>query len=63
MSKLDKHEHRMHFIENLSEEGGRLDYDEINLLKTIGIEEEWVQGIPHPRLFEQFQEALGVDSE
>ena len=62
MSKLDKHEHRMHFIENLSEEGGRLDYDEINLLKTIGIEEEWVQGIPHPRLFEQFREAMGVDA-
>ncbi len=60
MSKLEKHSHRMHFIQNLSEEGGIIDPDEAEELKSLGIEEDWVQGIPHPELFKRFQQALGV---
>ena len=29
----------------------------------MGIKEEWVQGIAHPKLFRRFQNAMGVDKE
>jgi pyrroloquinoline quinone (PQQ) biosynthesis protein C len=63
MAKIDNHEHRMFFIENLSEEGGHLENDDIELLKSIGVKEEWVQGVPHPQLFKRFQTALNIESD
>ena len=58
MSKLEKHEHRLWLIENLSEESGSLEDEEIQMLENIGIKKEWVQGVPHPKLFQRFQKAL-----
>ena len=62
MSKLDSEQHRAYFQENLDEESGHLDAETIRDLKAMGIEEEWVQGVPHPILFRRFQLAVGIDA-
>jgi pyrroloquinoline quinone (PQQ) biosynthesis protein C len=59
MSKLDDQEHRMWFVENLAEESGKLEEEDIELLKIIGIEKDWVEGVPHTELFKRFQESIG----
>ena len=61
ISKLDNPKFRMHLIENLSEESGMLEEEELEILNGIGIKTEWVQGIPHPELFRRFQRALYID--
>ena len=61
ISKITNHSHRAHLLDNLSEESGNIDSDEIELLKNLDIKEEWVQGISHPELFRRFQNALGTD--
>ena len=61
ISRLDNHAHRMHLIENLSEESGFLEAEELSMLNEMGIAIAWVQGIPHPELFKRFQKALDID--
>lgn len=61
ISKISSPSHRKHLLDNLSEENGNIDAEEIELLKELGIEEEWVQGISHPELFKRFQKALGTN--
>ena len=60
ISKISSPSHRNHLLDNLSEESGKIDEDEIELLQELGIEEQWVQGIPHPELFNRFRKALGT---
>jgi pyrroloquinoline quinone (PQQ) biosynthesis protein C len=60
ISKLDSPEHRMTLMQNLIEESGMLDDEEIAVLVDHGIDPDWVQGIPHPKLFERFQQAVDV---
>ncbi|MCH2201672.1 MAG: iron-containing redox enzyme family protein [Fuerstiella sp.] len=60
ISKLESPGHRMTLMQNLIEESGTLDKEEIAVLVEHGIEPDWVQGIPHPKLFERFQNALGA---
>ena len=60
ISKLDSPEHRMTLMQNLIEESGMLDDEEIEVLVEYGIDPGWVQGIPHPKLFERFQRAVDV---
>lgn len=60
ISKLDSPAHRMTLLQNLTEESGMLDQEELDVLIDYGIDPAWVQGIPHPKLFERFQQALGV---
>ncbi len=62
ISKLESPDHRMTLMQNLIEESGMLDEEEIEVLVEHGIDPEWVQGIPHPKLFERFQHAIGVHS-
>ena len=62
MSKLESEQHRAYFQENLDEEGGYLDEETLRALKAMGIEEEWVQGVPHPILFRRFQLAVGIEA-
>jgi len=50
-------------LENLTEESGVYDDGEFAVLAAQGIEREWIDGIPHPLLFERFSDALGVDLE
>lgn len=60
ISKLDSPAHRMTLLQNLTEESGILDQEELEVLADHAIDPKWVQGIPHPKLFERFQQALGV---
>jgi len=63
ISKLDNQTHRLHLIENLTEESGFLAEEELTILNQMGIETEWVQGIPHPELFKRFQKAMDINHE
>ena len=60
ISKLESPEHRMTLMQNLIEESGMLDDEGIAVLVEHGIDPDWVQGITHPKLFERFQQAMGV---
>ena len=60
ISRLDNHHHRKSLLENLTEESGIYEDDELNELKNIGIEREWVENIPHPILFKRFYNAIGA---
>ena len=62
MSKLESEQHRSYFQENLDEESGHLDEVTLEDLNKLGIEKEWVQGVPHPILFRRFQLAVGIDA-
>ncbi len=61
ISKLESPEHRKTLMQNLIEENGTLDNEEIAILLEHGIDPGWVQGISHPKLFERFQHAIGVN--
>jgi len=60
ISKLESPDHRNTLLQNLTEENGTLDAEEIEVLVEHGIDPAWVQGIPHPLLFERFRRALGI---
>ena len=48
-------------MENLTEESGVYEAGELAELEAIGIQRDWIVGIPHPILFRRFATALGVD--
>lgn len=62
ISKLENPEYRNHLLDNLSEESGHLPEEDMEAVRALGIKDEWVQGIPHPKLFKRFQVAMGVDT-
>lgn len=62
ISKLEDAEFRNHLLDNLSEEGGHLHEEDMIAVRALGIKDEWVQGIAHPKLFKRFQVAMGVDT-
>ena len=61
ISRLENASHRQSLFENLTEESGVYADDELHELRAIGVEPAWIQGIPHPRLFQRFATALDVD--
>ena len=60
ISKLEKQEHRKALLENLMEESGQYDEQELLELEECGVQPEWIIGIPHPELFKRFRHAIGV---
>jgi len=62
IGRLEIPEHRTALMENLTEEAGIYEADELEELADIGVEKEWVDGIPHPILFRRFCEATGVEN-
>ncbi|MEZ4300582.1 MAG: iron-containing redox enzyme family protein [Polyangiaceae bacterium] len=60
MSRLEEASHRLALLQNLTEESGRYDEEELGELAEHGIEAEWIVGIPHPALFLRFAQAMGV---
>ena len=60
ISKLDNHNHRRSLLENLTEESGIYEEDELRELESIGIDPEWVKNIQHPVLFKRFYTAIGA---
>jgi pyrroloquinoline quinone (PQQ) biosynthesis protein C len=61
ISRLERAHHREVLLQNLAEEAGQLDEDELPLLAAAGIAHEWVEGVAHPRLYRRFLEALGMN--
>ena len=60
ISKLESPAHRAALMENLTEESGQYEQEELDELAAIGIQPEWIVGLPHPELFRRFRRALGV---
>jgi hypothetical protein len=60
ISKLENPAHRLALMENLTEESGQYEQEELDELAAIGIAPEWIVGLPHPELFRRFRGALGV---
>lgn len=61
ISRLEQPAHRSALMENLTEESGVYEEDELKELEALGIDREWIIGIPHPILFRRFAAALGVE--
>jgi len=63
VSRLENPAHRKALLENLSEESGAYEEEELLALAAVGVEREWVDGIAHPLLFQRFADAMGVSRE
>jgi pyrroloquinoline quinone (PQQ) biosynthesis protein C len=63
ISRLESHAQRAALLANLTEESGTYDDAEFEALRDVGVEREWIEGIPHPQLFRRFSAALGVQPE
>lgn len=61
ISKMENPEHRAHLLDNLAEESGHLHEEDLVAVRSLGIKDEWVQGIAHPKLFKRFQHAIGAE--
>ncbi len=61
IGRLEKQDHRNTLMENLTEESGIYGEEEIEKLRGIGVQREWVEGVPHPILFRRFCKVAGVD--
>lgn len=59
-AQLSDPRHREGLLENLAEESGRYSAAELAELAAVGIEPEWIVGVPHPELFRRFCTALDV---
>ena len=60
ISKLTQPEHRAALLENLTEETGVYEADELEQLQAIGIDPTWIVGYAHPILFQRFANALNA---
>ncbi len=60
ISRLEEPAHRHALLENLTEESGLYEQQELDELSALGIQADWIVGIPHPELFQRFRQALGV---
>jgi pyrroloquinoline quinone (PQQ) biosynthesis protein C len=58
ISRLEIPAHRQALLENLMEESGQYDTAELETLAGLGIAAEWIEGVPHPQLFERFRLAV-----
>lgn len=63
ISQLEDPFHRMALMDNLTEESGHYADEELGELAEIGVESEWIVGVPHPELFRRYARAMGVDGE
>jgi pyrroloquinoline quinone (PQQ) biosynthesis protein C len=60
ISKLENPDHRKALLENLMEESGQYEEEELLELKECGVQPEWITGFAHPELFKRFRNAIGV---
>lgn len=60
MSRLEDPSHRRALLQNLTEESGAYDQEELDELANNGVKAEWIVGVPHPALFLRFANAMGV---
>jgi len=59
IGRLESHEHRFALLENLTEESGVYDAEDLEQIKGFGIDPAWIVGVPHPLLFKRFQASVG----
>jgi len=59
IGRLETHEHRFALLENLTEESGLYDDEDLETIQGFGIDPGWIVGVPHPLLFKRFQAAVG----
>ncbi len=62
ISRLERPDQRAALLQNLTEESGHYEADELSKLQSSGIQPEWIVGIPHPLLFQRFRSALAVSN-
>lgn len=60
ISRLENPAHRGALLENLTEESGSYGDDELAELQKFGVQREWIDGVPHPLLFQRFAASVGV---
>jgi quercetin dioxygenase-like cupin family protein/pyrroloquinoline quinone (PQQ) biosynthesis protein C len=58
ISRLETPAHRTALLDNLMEEAGHYDPWELETLAGLGIAAEWIEGVPHPELFQRFRRAV-----
>jgi pyrroloquinoline quinone (PQQ) biosynthesis protein C len=58
IDKLSNPAHKAHLLENLAEEKGQLHEEDLQAIRALGIEDDWVIGIPHPQLFARFKQSI-----
>lgn len=63
ISRLQDPRHRALMLENLQEESGSYEEQELEELEAAGLRREWFDGVAHPKLFDRFAHALGVPTE
>jgi len=61
IAQLEEREHREMLVHNLMEEAGKVDPDDEPALAKAGIKIEWIQGVPHPVLYQRFLNAVGIN--
>jgi len=62
-AKIDSEEIKRPILENINEERGNYEAEDVETLSAMGIEEEWYNKIPHKILSQRFFESLGIDPE
>jgi len=62
-AKIDSEEIKRPILENINEEKGNYEAEDIDTLSSMGIAEEWYNRIPHKVLSQRFFESLGIDPE
>ena len=60
ISRLSESRHRNGLLENLTEESGQYEDEELQELEKAGIAADWIVGVPHPELFKRFCDALEI---
>ncbi|MEQ1570336.1 MAG: iron-containing redox enzyme family protein [Myxococcota bacterium] len=60
MSRLEHPAHRRALLDNLTEESGTYSEEEYGELAAFGVERAWIEGQPHPALFQRFCRAIGA---
>ena len=62
-AKIDNKEISKPILENIHEELGNYEQDDIDTLSKMGIHEDWYNKIPHKYLSQRFFQSLGIDAE
>lgn len=61
ISQLTEPVDRAALMSNLTEERGIYEQEELDELAAVGVDPDWIVGIPHPQLFSRFSRAMGVE--
>lgn len=63
IAQLEDRKHREWLMDNLMEESGHVHEEEEAQLNEIGVQMDWIQGVPHPTLYTRYLDAIGLDQD